>query len=87
MNLLQQRGKSLVSLSASLIFIFNFSGCSKNDQDLANSNKAHLMKELIIKNAQCEIFGVRLSKSLLNNDELVNIYNDAMKARCIKKGV
>lgn len=54
---------------------------------MANSNKAHLMKELIIKNAQCEIFGVRLSKSLLNNDELVNIYNDAMKARCIKKDV
>ena len=87
MRLLQHRSKSLVSLSISLIFIFNFSGCSKNDQDLANSNKAHLMKELIIKNAQCEIFGVRLSKSLLNNDELVNIYNDAMKARCIKKDV
>jgi len=45
------------------------------------------MKELIIKNAQCELFEARLSKPLLKNDELENIYNDAMKARCIKKDV
>jgi len=87
MRLLQHRSKSLVSLSISLIFIFNFSGCSKNNQDLADSNKANLMKELIIKNAQCELFEARLSKPLLKNDELENIYNDAMKARCIKKDV
>ena len=77
----------LKSIIYPTLFIVIFSGCSQYSPQITNSDKAKLVSEQIINNAQCVAFINNLKPPVLESDAIDQIYHNATKAHCVNKDI
>ena len=77
----------LKSIIYPTLFIVIFSGCSQYSPQITNSDKAKLVSEQIINNAQCVAFINNLKSPVLESDAIDQIYHNATKAHCVNKDI
>ena len=77
----------LKSIIYTPLLIVIFSGCSQYTPQITNSDKAKLVSEQIINNAQCVPFINSLQSPTLDSDAIDQIYHNATKAHCVNKDI
>ena len=70
-----------------ILLIVLFSGCSQYTPQITDSDKAKLVSEQIINNAQCAAFTKNLKSPNLDSDAIDQIYHNATKAHCVYKDI
>lgn len=73
-------------LIASIVCLI-FTGCSQGDQPLDLNKKTLAAAESIRPSSECEIYKQKLSADLESSDAFNQIFNDALKAHCIKNDI
>ncbi len=70
-----------------IMFLMIVSGCSKTHHPLMSAKKAKMVSELIIGSEKCDSFKKKLSSPTLEDDDIDDIYHEAVKAQCVFKDV
>jgi hypothetical protein len=75
--------KLLMILAVPFVLI----GCSHHYHPLDLGKKARVVAELVTPSPECKIFKDKLASPLKDDDAADLIFNDALKAHCIKSDV